>query len=285
MRSFRVLILTCALAAGATSAQEMYPGQSVTVNPAAAGNARVYYPGGMPEPIHLHMPAPHKRVVHRKPRPAADASVADTAPLDTTPAPAETAPPADTTPPAPKHKKQKHVEVASTPEPTPAPDTSSSDTSTSAIPFSLSGGNPPPPPPEPKKSTKPVKVAKAEPPPAQTLAPASGPDAGFAKRGEIVFKHDATDPSPAQFDPLKNLAGDLNAALQNGASRIQLQAFGGAPGDKGSDARRLSLKRALSIRQVLIDNGVPSGKIDVRAMGGIDDHGNPDRVDVLIHAS
>ena len=60
--------------------------------------------------------------------------------------------------------------------------------------------------------------------------------------------------------------------------------YGGAPGDKGSDARRLSLKRALAIRQVLIDNGVPSTKIDVRAMGGIDDHGNTDRVDVFVRA-
>jgi len=280
MRSFRVLILMGALAAVTASAQEMYPGQSVTVNPAAINRARMYYPGGMPEPIHLHMPVEHKRVVHHKPKPAPDTSLSS---LDTTPAPA-----ADTTPPPePPKKKKKHSEVASTPAPEAAPDASSG--SDGAIPFSFGGGTPPAAPAETKKpAAKPAKVAKAEPPPAQTtaLAPApSGPDAGFAKRGEIVFKHDATDPSPAQYDPLKNLAGDLNAALQNGASRIQLQAFGGAPGDKGSDARRLSLKRALAIRQVLIDNGVPSGKIDVRAMGGVDDHGNPDRVDVLIHAS
>ena len=127
-------------------------------------------------------------------------------------------------------------------------------------------------------------------PPAHTPAPAATPaptkagasEPGLAKRGEIVFNHDATDPAPAQYDGLKLLAGDLNSALQSGATRIQLEAYGGAPGDKSSDARRLSLKRALAIRQVLIDNGVPSGKIDVRAMGGIDDHGNADRVDVLL---
>ena len=67
-------------------------------------------------------------------------------------------------------------------------------------------------------------------------------------------------------------------------SRIELQAFGGAKGDKGSDARRLSLKRALSIRQVLIDDGVSPDRIDVRAMGGSDDTGPADRVDVYVRA-
>ena len=68
------------------------------------------------------------------------------------------------------------------------------------------------------------------------------------------------------------------------SSRIQLLAYGGARGDKGSDARRLSLKRALAIRQVLIDDGVPADRIDVRAMGGVDDSGPVDRVDVYIKA-
>ena len=53
---------------------------------------------------------------------------------------------------------------------------------------------------------------------------------------------------------------------------------------QGSDARRLSLKRALAIRQVLIDNGVPAERIDVRAMGGADYMGPADRVDVFVKA-
>ena len=78
--------------------------------------------------------------------------------------------------------------------------------------------------------------------------------------------------------------GDLTTALESGSSRVQLEAYGGAPGDKSSDARRLSLKRALAVRQLLIDNGVPSNRIDVRAMGGIDDKGPTDRVDVFLRA-
>jgi hypothetical protein len=38
------------------------------------------------------------------------------------------------------------------------------------------------------------------------------------------------------------------------------------------------------IRQILIEDGVPSERIDVRAMGGIDDSGAPDRVDVFVNA-
>ena len=54
--------------------------------------------------------------------------------------------------------------------------------------------------------------------------------------------------------------------------------------DREPDARRLSLKRAVSIRQVLIDDGVSADRIDVRAMGGVDDTGPADRVDVYIKA-
>jgi hypothetical protein len=39
------------------------------------------------------------------------------------------------------------------------------------------------------------------------------------------------------------------------------------------------------VRQLLIDDGVPSARIDVRAMGGSDDSGPADRVDVFVRAS
>jgi outer membrane protein OmpA-like peptidoglycan-associated protein len=107
----------------------------------------------------------------------------------------------------------------------------------------------------------------------------------LAKHGAVIFDKGASDPSPAQFTGVKVLAGDLGSALQAGTTRVELQAYGGAPGDKSSDARRLSLKRALAVRQLLIDDGLPSDRIDVRAMGGIDDKGPADRVDVFIRAS
>ena len=97
-----------------------------------------------------------------------------------------------------------------------------------------------------------------------------------------MFAKGDSEPSPAQFKGVKLLAGDIATALESGASRVELDAYGGTPGDKSSDARRLSLKRALAVRQLLIDDGVPSSRIDVRALGGIDDRGAPDRVDVFV---
>jgi outer membrane protein OmpA-like peptidoglycan-associated protein len=313
MRSFRILSLTLAAALCAAPAlAQMYPGQDVVVNPRAAGTQVLLYPGGhyvrlVPplaqpgapgtglEPIHLHMPVARRiaRVHHATH--LATAAASDNPPATEQPAPTVTDGPPPATdaapPPAPaRHRKKESKTETAAAEP--APETGAG----TAIPFSF--GGPPVAAPAPKaeqkaqpapKAAAPVKVAAAEPPPAQTQAPDEHPakdaDNGLSKRGEILFKHDATDPAPAQFDGLKLLAGDLTSALQAGATRIQLQAYGGAPGDKGSDARRLSLKRALAIRQVLIDNGVPSTKIDVRAMGGIDDHGNTDRVDVYVRAS
>jgi outer membrane protein OmpA-like peptidoglycan-associated protein len=303
MRSFRILSLTLAAALCAAPAlAQMYPGQDVVVNPRAAGTQVLLYPGGhyvrlVPplaqpgapgtglEPIHLHMPVARRiaRIHH-----PAHLAAAVAAPTADQPAATDATPPAAPQPAAPRHAKhQSKTEIADA-----APPDASAQT---AIPFSFDGSAAPAPKaeqkpaPAPKSAPPPVKVAAAEPPPAQTPAPDEHPakdaDNGLSKRGEILFKHDATDPAPAQFDGLKLLAGDLTSALQAGATRIQLQAYGGAPGDKGSDARRLSLKRALAIRQVLIDNGVPSTKIDVRAMGGIDDHGNTDRVDVYVRAS
>jgi outer membrane protein OmpA-like peptidoglycan-associated protein len=173
-------------------------------------------------------------------------------------------------------------------------------------------------PPQQPKPPRPKRVAKAEPAPARTPTPSAsapyenpfggaanlgnvfasnappppktapaGPATGnesLTKRSVILFAKDAPDPAKAALGAIKFLAGDLNAAMSSPNARIELQAFGGTKGDKGSDARRLSLKRALAIRQVLIDDGVAPDRIDVRAMGGTDDSGPTDRVDVYVKA-
>jgi outer membrane protein OmpA-like peptidoglycan-associated protein len=122
----------------------------------------------------------------------------------------------------------------------------------------------------------PTRIAKANPPPASSIP-------GLTRRSVILFAKGAAEPMDSAMDQIRFLAGDLNAAMVRPASRIELQAFGGERGDKGSDARRLSLKRALAIRQVLIDDGVSAGRIDVRAMGGAS-NGPADRVDIYVKA-
>lgn len=133
---------------------------------------------------------------------------------------------------------------------------------------------------------KPVVQATAPKPapvpaPAKPAAPGS---ANLTKRSVILFAKDASEPAEGALGAIKFLAADLNAAMTRPASRIELQAFGGGKGDKGSDARRLSLRRALAIRQVLISDGVSADRIDVRAMGGAEDSGPADRVDVYVRA-
>src|ERR1700722_13788236 len=139
--------------------------------------------------------------------------------------------------------------------------------------------------PEQSVAPAPKRVAKAEPMPAtRTPTIEEAPTPGLTKQSVILFAADASDPAQSALGSIKFLAGNLNALMVSSGSRIQLLAYGGDKGDKGSDARRLSLKRALAIRQVLIDDGVPSERIDVRAMGGVDDGGPADRVDVFVKA-
>jgi outer membrane protein OmpA-like peptidoglycan-associated protein len=130
-----------------------------------------------------------------------------------------------------------------------------------------------------------TSVAALEPPPkvaAPETKPKADPHAGLVKRGEILFAASSTDPEADGAGQLKTIAGSLNTALESESARVEIEAFGGPPGDKSSDARRLSLRRALAIRQLLIDSGIPANRIDVKAQGGIDDQGKADRVDVYL---
>lgn len=228
------------------------------------------YPGTQPEPIELHPPSQlhmplHKSSMRVAPKSeAADTSVANES---------ESAPQIDLIHP-PRHKHAVPAQVANT-APS-APET---------IPFSLDGINKaigPVPNAQPAlaKGKSPSSVGGAR----LASADASGEHASMTKRGAILFEKGAPAPSPAQYKGVKELADALNNALAKGASAIQLEAYGGSPGDKSSDARRLSLRRALAVRQLLIDDGVPSARIDVRAMGGADDTGPSDRVDVFVRA-
>lgn len=65
-------------------------------------------------------------------------------------------------------------------------------------------------------------------------------------------------------------------------SRLQLKAYAEGTGSDTSKARRLSLSRALAVRSFLIENGLRSTRIDVRALGIARDGGVPDRVDIVL---
>jgi outer membrane protein OmpA-like peptidoglycan-associated protein len=64
--------------------------------------------------------------------------------------------------------------------------------------------------------------------------------------------------------------------------RLELKAYAGGTASSASKSRRLSLSRALAVRSFLIDKGVRSTRIDVRALGDKYGSGPADRVDVTV---
>lgn len=147
--------------------------------------------------------------------------------------------------------------------------------------------------PKPKVVTKvappPVVAKAAPPPPPKVKAPAPKPkQTQTASRpnstpatgtNQLIFTQGATKLSPAAQKSLDALATKLNALPQ---SRMQLLAYAGEGNLSASKARRLSLSRALSVRSYLINKGVRSTRIDVRALGNKVPSGVPNRVDLKI---
>jgi outer membrane protein OmpA-like peptidoglycan-associated protein len=267
-----ILWLAAAVAAGA---QTIDNGSEVRVNPVAGGSNVLLYPGGqymrvVPQlrepgegggPIRLHMPVKHR------PRAAgATVAAAPAAPVAPRPKPA---PKVAAAKPAPQRSAPPRPAAAgSAPGYSPGFDFGSVPGGAASL-FQYAPGAAP--------GAK-GQVARAEAAPGNTMVP------GLTKQSMILFAHDAEDPAESALGNLKLLAVQLNGAMNGPAARVQILAYGGAKGDKGSDARRLALKRALAIRQVLIDDGVPSERIDVHAMGGVEDTGPTDRVDVYTKA-
>lgn len=187
------------------------------------------------------------------------------------PAPVEaTAPaPAQVSAPVP-------MEVAETPKKLEAP----AKPAVSAPPASVENESPPPAP-----VVKPVvDVAKIEAPAAPAAAseqaslPPSGAqiDTGSLR---VTFGDDQTKLPAASRDDLKALAEKMKGQDD---LRLQLMAYAGGPSLSSSLARRMSLSRALSVRSFLIENGVRSTRIDVRALGNKTTEEPVNRVDLNV---
>jgi outer membrane protein OmpA-like peptidoglycan-associated protein len=300
MRLRSAALLACAWFAstGLAFGQSVDRGTEVTVNPImGGGNGVLLYPGGQymrtVQPalqpgetardmgaIRLHMPAKRPTVARRAPA----KTVARAEPLAAPEPPAKPQPTPKAEPKKPAAKASRKAVASAAPPQQPAYNPGGYDQGAAGLLGNLQG--PPVSPPQAASPPSATRMARTNPPPAsaQPVQPKEAPTPGLSKRSVILFAPQAADPAESALGAIKFLAGDLNAAMSGPSSRVQLQAYGGNRGDKGSDARRLSLKRALAIRQVLIDNGVSADRIDVRAMGGVDDTGPADRVDVFVKA-
>jgi outer membrane protein OmpA-like peptidoglycan-associated protein len=155
---------------------------------------------------------------------------------------------------------------------------------------------PPPPPPVAAPVVKaapvvmPQPVAKAKPAPVKK-APAraakqvaSLPSTASLGKVGLVSRVNFAGASTRLNEDAKNQLRDLATKIAASGERLQLKAFAGGTNGSSSSARRLSLSRALTVRSYLIESGVRSTRIGVRALGRAVDSGPPDRVDLILLA-
>jgi len=96
---------------------------------------------------------------------------------------------------------------------------------------------------------------------------------------QIPFPAGETELEKSSQEQLEGLAKDLRSSE---TLRVQLLAYAGDEDASPSKARRVSLSRALAVRSYLIENGIKTSRIDVRALGNKTTSGSPDRVDVKV---
>lgn len=108
--------------------------------------------------------------------------------------------------------------------------------------------------------------------PPPTQAPA--PQAGLVT---VAFTGGQSELPSGNIPALDSLAQQM----ADTEDRLQIRAYAASSGgDGGSGARRLALSRALAVRAYLIDRGIRSTRIDVRALGTPTDGSPADRVEV-----
>ena len=99
-------------------------------------------------------------------------------------------------------------------------------------------------------------------------------------RTVVIFDRTGSDLTGNAYEMLDQVA----QTLSGNDRRVQLLAYGGSIAERSHAARRLALRRALAVRNHLMEHGINQNRITVRAMGGATDGGPSDRVDVVYPA-
>lgn len=201
------------------------------------------------------------------------------------PAAAATAPPTSVTAPPP---------AAAEPEPSPAPGPSSSDMADAAS---------PPTTPAPETAATPEAAAPPVAPPASTpevpAASDSSPDTLQDPAPEPETQTAALPPASEEIESVSVSFAAQDTSLSQGGEaalqpiiermsadedvRVRLMAYAASNDDSPSSVRRLSLNRAIAVREFLMNQGVQSTRIEVRALGDQSEDGDPDRVDAILN--
>jgi outer membrane protein OmpA-like peptidoglycan-associated protein len=214
--------------------------------PATEARAQAREPVPTPEPVPEPVPPPPPEVTAAPPA---------------TPAPP---PPAPLPDPVPDPARDPAVAAVTPPETPPPPE---------APPETLPAVAPPVPATPPPPAATPETAAPPSPGTTQSAAlpPADAPE-------RFLFAADSAELSDRVERDLDVLAARLRAEP---GRRVQLLAYAGDPAGATSRARRLSLSRALAVRAFLVEKGIATGRIDVRALGDTFEEGPADRVDVV----
>lgn len=117
--------------------------------------------------------------------------------------------------------------------------------------------------------------------PEQTIASAPIAPPVTTNRGARVHfavgKAELTDAAKASL-------ARLAVKLAQSSGKVLLLGFGDKSGDSSTGARRLSLRRAVSVRRHLIENGVAKDQIEVRAEGAPGPDKRPSSVEIIQNA-
>ncbi len=95
----------------------------------------------------------------------------------------------------------------------------------------------------------------------------------------VLFEGGKTELTAGDEAAIRELA---HAIPTPDASSINVVAYAAGKPDDPSTARRLSLSRGMAVRSVLMDSGVPSAQIYVRALGATPSDGPADRVELIV---
>lgn len=218
---------------------------------------------------------PAKKPAIKKPEPPKVAATKPPEPLIT--APASPAPPASKT-----------AVAKATPKPASKPPASK------PIKKAAAKTAPPALPPVAKPVVKKPAASKPAPPKAPVVAAKPKPESKAKEQAAVAPAPKETKTGPALRVAFGATASKLPAAAKKDLKalakkikgkdnlRLQLMAYAGGKSLSSSKARRMSLSRALSVRSFLIENGVRSTRIDVRALGSKTTEKPLNRVDVNI---
>lgn len=269
----------------------------VQLNPVSPGPQRYRLPFNRPaEPVRLTPPgarnsnagaqtgqlAGQTPVLSRPAAPRAPVTVAlqpPAAPVPATPsATAIARPVAPAAVPAPAGVSSTR---APTPTPTPAPtvaatrDPESPRTEPRVIrptaPTTVEAPATAPTPPRAEPSAPPRQVATAA--PAATASAAAGVT-------RVLFQGSAEDLDPTGRAAIRDIA----AGLKGTSDRVQIRAYADSDTETEGWKRRLSLRRGNNVRLALLDEGVQSFRILLRALGAPTDGGPGNRVDLIIES-